>query len=203
MFNHLHYVPILKWRQGEYLALERLSNPVKDWCTPLFELPTEPWDFETSKPKKTLDEHLEKLGRRLKKSWGTRRCFFDSCHLDNDATVSDGNHHVTRIFALARAEGTNAIPVTSIGRTVVFQTAITQVIQKEHQGACVRLKTEDFEGNLNGALPKLLKTLQLSPSDVDDIQTPSKPFAKIVSPADSYAPISALRPITRGCPRPL
>jgi hypothetical protein len=167
VFNHLHYVPILKWRQGEYLAMERLASSVKDWCTPLFEMPTEPWDFESSKPKKTIDEHLEKIGRRLKKSWGLRRCFFDSCHLEGDAKVADGSHHVTRMFALARSEGTFAIPVTGLDRPTVFQTAIAQVVQKDARGVCIRLKPEDFEGGMAAGLQKLLKALQLAPSDVD------------------------------------
>ncbi len=34
MFTHRHYVPILKWKQGEYQALSRLSNVVKDNLTP-------------------------------------------------------------------------------------------------------------------------------------------------------------------------
>jgi p-aminobenzoyl-glutamate transporter AbgT len=36
MFDHQHYVSILKWRQGEYQALFRLKDSVKNWITPLF-----------------------------------------------------------------------------------------------------------------------------------------------------------------------
>jgi hypothetical protein len=167
VFDKLHYVPILKWRQGEYLALERLTNSIKDWCTPLFELPVEPWDFETSKPKKTLDEHVEKLGARLKKNWGVRRCFFDSCHIPGDAKTSDGRHHVLKMFALTRSAGANAIPVTGIRRNTSFQTAIAQVMRKDGNGACIRLHPEDFEGGLNTALPRLLKLLDGTPGEVD------------------------------------
>lgn len=54
MFDHNHYVPVLKWRQGEYLALSRLTATVMDWVTPLFEVPTEAWDFEAEAPAKSL-----------------------------------------------------------------------------------------------------------------------------------------------------
>jgi len=40
-------VPILKWKMGEYQALQRLSTPVKDCLTPLLEIPPVGFDFET------------------------------------------------------------------------------------------------------------------------------------------------------------
>lgn len=46
MFDHNHYVPVLKWRMGEYQALLNLKKTVADWVTPLIEIPTEGWDFE-------------------------------------------------------------------------------------------------------------------------------------------------------------
>ncbi len=121
MFDHQHYVPILKWRQGEYLAMERLSISIKEWCTPLYEIPVETWDFEAGQKKNTLDEHLEKLGRRLKKSWGARRCFFDSCHLAGTDQMADGQHHLERVFDLARQEGTSPVPVTGLSRHSDYQ----------------------------------------------------------------------------------
>ena len=47
MFTQRHYVPVLKWKQGEYQALYRLSNAVKDNLTPLLEIPPIGFDFET------------------------------------------------------------------------------------------------------------------------------------------------------------
>ena len=65
MFYHLHYVPVLKWRQCEYQSLLKLTATIKEWVTPLFEIPTEQWDFENGAPAKSLDEHLAKFGKRL------------------------------------------------------------------------------------------------------------------------------------------
>lgn len=58
MFDHNHYVPILKWRMGEYQALLNLKKGVADWVTPLLEIPTEGWDFEKEEPAKSIDDHL-------------------------------------------------------------------------------------------------------------------------------------------------
>lgn len=55
------YVPILKWRQGEYQALFTLKAEVKDKVVPLLVIPPREYDFEEEKMKKTVHEHIETL----------------------------------------------------------------------------------------------------------------------------------------------
>ena len=45
MFDHRHYVPILKGKMGEYTALAELRDEQKDSLTPLIEVPPVPWDY--------------------------------------------------------------------------------------------------------------------------------------------------------------
>lgn len=85
------YVPILKWRQGEYLAVGRTSETIKDWMYPLFEIPVEQWDFENEMPAKSLDDHLKNVGKRLATNWKKRPCLFDSPYLGGDDTVANGS----------------------------------------------------------------------------------------------------------------
>ena len=40
------YVPVLKWRQGEYQSLHRLDDTVKDTIFPLINIPPIEYDFE-------------------------------------------------------------------------------------------------------------------------------------------------------------
>ncbi|WP_256843726.1 beta family protein, partial [Pseudomonas aeruginosa] len=81
---------ILKWRQGEYLAVGRTNEGIKDGIYPLFEIPIEQWDFENDAPAKSLDDHLKNVGRRLSSNWKSRRCLFDSPYLAGDDTMADG-----------------------------------------------------------------------------------------------------------------
>jgi hypothetical protein len=76
MFDHKHYVPILKGREGEYAALQTLSPEVKSALTPLVEIPPIAWDFAEEKPTKSIDDHLEKVGEKLECSWQESRPFF-------------------------------------------------------------------------------------------------------------------------------
>ncbi|QTO43336.1 beta family protein [Burkholderia latens] len=168
MFDHKHYVPVLKWRQGEYLALSRLEPAVKDWVTPLFEVPTEAWDFEAEAPAKTLDEHLSKFGLRLKQKWDTRRCFVDSPFIDGEAHVDNGSHHMSHIFDLAREAGAMPVPVFGRGRSESYMAAVTEIIGRDHRGACLRLTPDDFNTSLRVELDALLSNMGID-ADVCDL----------------------------------
>ena len=49
MINHSTYIPILKWKQGEYQALSELTPEIKKNIVPLFEIPPIGFDFENRK----------------------------------------------------------------------------------------------------------------------------------------------------------
>ncbi len=65
MFDHRHYVPILKGKEGEYLSLRDLDLTVRIAFTPLIEVPQIPWDHQTESPAKTVDEHLRNVATRV------------------------------------------------------------------------------------------------------------------------------------------
>ncbi|MGB0399975.1 MULTISPECIES: beta family protein [Stenotrophomonas] len=161
------YMPILKWRQGEYLAVGRASEGVKDWIHPLFEIPIEQWDFENEAPAKSLDEHLKNVGNRLAKNWKARRCLFDSPYLAGDDTMADGQHHLERVFDLTRTAGCQAVPVTGIDRHADYQQAVARIIARDDRGCGLRLVPDDLEGRGLTRIPALLKLLGLAPGQVD------------------------------------
>lgn len=161
------YVPILKWRQGEYLAVGRTRETIKDWMYPLFEIPVEQWDFENETPAKSLDDHLKNVGKRLSTNWKKRRCLFDSPHLAGDDTMANGDHHLARVFDLARASGCQAIPVTGIGRHLAYQQAVARIIAQDDRGCGLRLVPDDLEGSPLAKIDGLLHLLGAAPEQVD------------------------------------
>ncbi|WP_268927342.1 hypothetical protein [Stenotrophomonas sp. PA-6-5C] len=153
------YVPILKWRQGEYLAVGRTRETIKDWMYPLFEIPVEQWDFENDAPAKSLDDHLKNVGKRLSTNWKKRRCLFDSPHLAGDDTMANGDHHLARVFDLARASACQAIPVTGLGRHLVYQQAVASIIAQDGRGCALRLIPDDLEGNPSAKIDGVMHLL--------------------------------------------
>jgi hypothetical protein len=145
MFNHLQYVPILKWKLGEYQALSRLDNAVKDRVTPLIEIPAVSYDFEKSQIAKSLDDHLMDFGRRLKSKWAARPCFVDTSYIAASDRLADGSHPMTRVMELARKESCGPIPVVSLSSDQAHREAVAKAVFLDERGAAVRLKLEDFD----------------------------------------------------------
>jgi hypothetical protein len=97
-FNHTHYVPILKGRAGEYGALQVMTAEVKAALTPLIEIPPVPWDFDDDQPAKTIDEHLQKVNRKISQSWGAERpLFVDLLWIPSDERMAGGEHPLTYV----------------------------------------------------------------------------------------------------------
>jgi hypothetical protein len=147
MFSHLHYVPILKWRLGEYQALSRLDTTTKERVTPLLEIPPVGFDFEKKRLSKTLDNHLKDFGRRLKSKWGARYCFVDVKHLDANETLADGSHPLKRAMQLARENFCSGIPVVSLSSTNACRTAAAETNILDQRGAAIRISLDDFDRN--------------------------------------------------------
>lgn len=161
-FDETHYVPILKWRQGEYQALTKLDEAVKDRVTPLLEIPKETWDYENEKPSKSLDDHLSTFGKRLHSKWKDRNCFVDSCYIAGNKTMDDGTHHLERLFDLARGAGAKPIPIVGLSRTPAYVGSVKNIIAVDKRGLGLRLTDDDFNADLPNKLDKLVKALGVS-----------------------------------------
>jgi hypothetical protein len=177
MFNHRHYVPILKWKMGEYQALQRLSAPVKDGLTPLLEIPPVGFDFETGTHKESADDHLGDFGRRLKSKWQARPCFVDLKFLPAHTRMAGGRHYVEAVFEAARVEGCAATPAVSFANDVAFIAAVGAVIRLDQRGVCLRLGMSDFDRPaLTSDINTLLRTLGVGWAEADlviDLGTPN------------------------------
>ena len=177
MFNHRHYVPILKWKMGEYQALQRLTAPVKDGLTPLLEIPPVGFDFETGQHKESADDHLGDFGRRLKSKWQARQCFVDLKYLPPHTRMAGGRHYVDVVFETARAEGCAAIPVVGFANDPAFIAAVAAVVRLDQRGVCVRLGMIDFDRvGLASEIEAMLRTLGVGWAEADlviDLGTPN------------------------------
>jgi Beta protein len=170
MFDHTHYVPILKGKDGEYGALKELNGVTRSGLTPLVEIVSIPWDFQNDKPKETIDRHLDDVAEKMLASWGTARTLFiDPYWIDEAERMKDGRHYLTFVFDDARAKGLQAVPVTGLRRDLPYQQAVKAIMAADRRGACIRLENEDFSElfDLNRNLDDLLAALGVSKGDVD------------------------------------
>ncbi|WP_426151785.1 beta family protein [Pseudomonas sp. DC3000-4b1] len=188
MFDHRQYVPVLKWRHGEYQALARVSDLLRSRITPLLEIPAEAWDHETAQPQKSIDDHIEHFGRRLMANWGGLPCFVDSCHLPADALCAGGIHHFERLLELAAQAGCLALPVTGLNRHYQYQAATARIVRRQGRGLCLRLTGEDYDRpELAAQVGGLLAYMGLAPGQVDLILDFHQHIARCVTAQAGHA----------------
>ena len=166
MINHKTYIPILKWKQGEYQALNALNEQIKKQIVPLFEITPIGFDHEKQVASKSLDKHITNIGTRLKKKWGQGLCFIDISNL-NLLGEPNGLSYVDKIFNLYRNEGCTVVPVVEIDYPETLIEEIKSVIQIDKNGLCLRLKSKYLTNSLNEQINKFLKLVCLSKSEID------------------------------------
>jgi hypothetical protein len=170
------YVPCIRWKQGEYLAIEHLSPVARNLILPLFEIAEIGFDFEKRKENKTVDEHLISFAKRVKEKWGTSECFVDLRHISQTARMATGEHPTTFVFKDLRSKGVSAIPVISIEQDVDNQKAVREIIRFDDRGLCIRVSLDEIsQPEITELLEKQIYAINTAPKNCDfilDIDAP-------------------------------
>ena len=161
MFDHRHYVPALKWRMGEFRALQDLSEANKARLTPLIEITPIPWDFESDQPAKTIDQHLAAVPEQMVNAWGAERpLFIELGLLEASERMASGAHPLEALLDAGVGRGLKPIPVTGPDRDAAYQAAVRSVMERHKTEVCIRLDREDFlSPNCANRIAELLATL--------------------------------------------
>lgn len=170
------YIPCLRWKQGEYLALERLSSEARNCIMPLFEVAEIGFDFETRKENKSIDKHLSLFAKRVKEKWGTEDCFVDLRLINTTTRMSNGEHPVTFTFNDLRLKGINATPVIGIKQDADYRSSVNKAIKLDNRGLCIRVNLEEvLETDFIKELEKLNYEINIKPENCDfilDLESP-------------------------------
>jgi hypothetical protein len=153
-----HYVPCLRWKQGEYQALLHLSPGTKDSLTPLIEVPEIGFDFETRRESKSVDEHLSAFAKRLKAKWGGRHCFVDMHVIELSKRMETGQLPFAFVFDELGSQGALATPVIDLKQDSECRNAIRAIAALGRRGVCVRIGIEEAaKSNIVALLETLIQ----------------------------------------------
>lgn len=167
MFDHAHYVPILRWKQAEWTALQHLKDTDRALTTPLIELVPKAFNSE-SKTITTVDGRLSKIAEDIFEYWGQDPLFVDLWLLPSELRVEDGGHPLSVLGKRAWSYQLPLIPVTGLERDAAYHAAVLSLVEMNQQGACVRLLLDDIDRpGLANDLEHLLGCLGLYPEKVD------------------------------------
>ena len=171
------YVPVLKFRTGEYQAIFRLSEAAKNRVAPLFVIPQIEFDFETWSPKHTVDEHVSPFAKRYYAKWKTREAWVDIDPSHYSATMDSGLDVITHVFEQLRKLKTSAIPVAALNQPPAMIVALAKIIATDNRGVGIRVRLEDImRPDFSTSVTALLKQLGVSTAQTDlivDLGTPA------------------------------
>ena len=123
------YVPILKLKRGEKVALGAISAGLRSGIIPLFEI--------VERTDKSLHEHLSTAFAGLPNHMkGYARCFLDAREIE-----ADGHAGAAEAFARAAGAGISFTPVTGVSR----DTDVTAALAHGQRGLALRLTRPEFE----------------------------------------------------------
>lgn len=172
-FNSTHYVPILRWKRAEQIALSQLFESDSICLTPLIELVPENFISKGSKGKIThfnIHEVINKIIGQLFQCWGPRPFFIDQWLLTPTTIKQNASYVFEMLGECASIYNLSLIPVTGLSRDGPYQESVKKVFGVHHQGACLRL----FIGDITSATFKkdintILALLKLPPESLDII----------------------------------
>lgn len=188
------YVPILKWRQGEYQALFLLADDVKEKVVPLIVIPPREFDFEEKKMKKTVHEHVETFPKRLKQKWAKRLALIDTHESLENEKMDDGRSVIDFILQESKSLGCNVIPVVGLSRGALYLDSVKKFSSENGCGISLRVTLAELTApSISAEITKLLKAIEVSWRAVDfvvDIGDPGNfqpyaVFAKVIAGAVS------------------
>ncbi len=152
------YVPCLRWKQGEYQALYRLSSTARNLIIPVIEVAEIGFDFEKQENSKTIDEHLRDFATRVKGKWGKDECFVDMHLIEPTERMANGQHTTTFVFDDLRMKGVQAIPVIGVANDSQVRSSVYKTIKIDGRGLCMRINLEETaEPNLTDKVKTLLQ----------------------------------------------
>lgn len=178
MFSSKHYVPILKWKAAERMALEKLDAEEKKSTSPLIQLVMpQPKRPKPGEKEKTPEEQLEEVTIKFKEkiseipheilgSWGNTPVFVDVSLI---YTPSLRMESLKRILTDGKYLGLFLIPVINLSSDHEFKKVAGSLARKNHHGLCLRLVYTDFNNpeKLVEDIQSFLATVNLPEKDVD------------------------------------
>ena len=177
------YVPILKWRQGEYQALMRVKDSVKGKIVPLIVVPPIEYDFETQSLKKTAQEHIEPFSKRLFDKWGARTVLIDFHSSMILEKMDSGDYVPLHIFSELRNKGCKGIPVTTLEREMAYNGQVKLIVAEDSSGFCLRVTlAQVIDPSFNSSVVDRCNLIGVDLDEVDlvlDLEAPDsfEPYA--------------------------
>lgn len=168
MFGYKHYVPVLRWKQGEYGALKALTENETSMITPLIEILPKSFKSLRRGEKEIEPNEIEIIVDQIEENWGEKEFFID-LHLINPNILTTTKKHPFSTFRKCMTtKNLAAIPVTGLKRDADYTSAALQFLVNGKRRLALRLSPTDV---LNPAIASQIREFldlsEIIPSEID------------------------------------
>jgi len=143
------YVPVLKGKEGEFAALQALTDEIKRQLMPLIEIPGVPYDYANERPSKSLDEHVAGYADRLRRCWQSGPLYIHLPWFGEEERMKDGRVALEAVLAECVNLGVKAVPVVWRASSADYVAAAGRYSAASGTGVCIRLLVEDFREDID------------------------------------------------------
>ena len=179
------YVPALRWRQGEYQALLRLSVAAKRRVVPFITIPEIEFDFEEWRPKKSLQEHAHPFAARYRAKWNQNPAWIGVHASIVDQRMDDGRDVLAYTFDNLRTFQANGVPALPLDASPIIASSVRAIINVDGSGAAISLRLEDLmKPNPRARIEALASSIGLAIGETDLIVDLGAPH---FSPYDAFS----------------
>ena len=166
MFDHLHYIPILRWKRGEKVALRELNPAQEAEITPLIELI--PRNIMLRNDVIDIGSTAERFTNELNEYWGTDIIFID---FENITRIGQTNSDAPLLREISRCAfdlNLNVIPVTTLYKDTLYQKVVKNFVSQHKNGICLRIiYSSILRSDFPTRLDKLLNNLNVGIDQTD------------------------------------
>lgn len=158
------YVPVLKGKLAEVLALSNVPIPHRNMILPLVEVIA-----EDSEDPVSVEAGIDTLVSRIAPAWPGADILLDANWVADAGALSSGALAITQLHALARAAALHAVPVVWLTSDASIIGEAAAIAKQDGRGACIRLRLADMDniGVLGTTLATTAAQLGLPPDGID------------------------------------
>ncbi len=168
MFIWNHYIPILKWKRAEQVALKLLTDKQKKHITPLiqFVMPKYESHDQLEDVVRKFEEKLPVIPEQIIEVWGKTPIFIDvSLLFTNSLRTKTFNEVLTN----GQKAGAYFIPVIHLASDITVKEAAYSFAKTHGTGICIRVICFDLDNtsNMNESIKDVISSSGLQEENID------------------------------------
>ena len=162
------YMPILRWKRGEHVALENLRTATKERLDPIFVVEADYDPVIDGAQDPAFEARLDQIVSSTERYWPDHDASIDFVNVDEDARCGPTlQHFLIYFFDRARLRNLTLRPVVRIGDDAAFRSAVAAIVSQDGAGVTLRLDPYSFDTSTNSEIDTLLDDIGLTYSQVD------------------------------------